>query len=195
MWLLCRGSAGWMWCGGARNGAPTRSPRSVSTGTRLASSPSNDALMVFRPPAVKLHHLHLGPASIESRIINLQLATALQTRHGQFLRSQGSEGSCRCKWKCRCQTGKAFQLQNSTLGREIVRSNSKLPQVADISLTFSSRPKTLSDVTAQDHTVTVLQRTLQSSNVRANRSTMVNKLELIIAIATTHALLRSTRYR
>jgi replication factor C subunit 2/4 len=30
----------------------------------------------------------------------------------------------------------------------------------------SSRPKNLSDVTAQDHTITVLQRTLQSSNVR-----------------------------
>ena len=28
-----------------------------------------------------------------------------------------------------------------------------------------SRPKTLDDVTAQDHTITVLQRTLQASNV------------------------------
>ena len=28
-----------------------------------------------------------------------------------------------------------------------------------------SRPKSLKDVTAQDHTITVLQRTLQASNV------------------------------
>ncbi|KAJ1331364.1 replication factor C subunit 2/4 [Microdochium nivale] len=31
------------------------------------------------------------------------------------------------------------------------------------------RPKTLSDVTAQDHTVGILQRTLQASNVRTER--------------------------
>lgn len=33
-----------------------------------------------------------------------------------------------------------------------------------------SRPKTLSDVTAQDHTVNVLQRTLQASNVSSLES-------------------------
>lgn len=32
-------------------------------------------------------------------------------------------------------------------------------------LIFSSRPKSLDDVAAQDHAVTVLQRTLQASNV------------------------------
>lgn len=32
-------------------------------------------------------------------------------------------------------------------------------------LILYSRPKSLDDVTAQDHTVTVLQRTLQASNV------------------------------
>jgi hypothetical protein len=34
-----------------------------------------------------------------------------------------------------------------------------------IMLILHSRPKSLDDVTAQDHTVTVLQRTLQASNV------------------------------
>ncbi len=36
---------------------------------------------------------------------------------------------------------------------------------ANASIALCSRPKTLSDVTAQDHTITVLQRTLQASNV------------------------------
>ncbi|KAK7951844.1 replication factor C [Apiospora aurea] len=44
------------------------------------------------------------------------------------------------------------------------------------------RPKTLSDVTAQDHTVNVLQRTLQASNVTPT-------------MTSTHALLRPSRYR
>ncbi|CRK23289.1 hypothetical protein BN1708_013661 [Verticillium longisporum] len=35
------------------------------------------------------------------------------------------------------------------------------------------RPKTLSDVTAQDHTVTILQRTLQASNVRTGKTSTV----------------------
>lgn len=41
----------------------------------------------------------------------------------------------------------------------------------DLKLTLqsSSRPKSLADVTAQDHTITVLQRTLQSSNVSLPR--------------------------
>lgn len=44
------------------------------------------------------------------------------------------------------------------------------PNLSDTNLMLTclhhSRPKTLSDVTAQDHTITVLQRTLNASNVR-----------------------------
>lgn len=47
------------------------------------------------------------------------------------------------------------------MGRKIVRHWKALYAL----LTTTSRPKSLEDVTAQDHTVTVLQRTLQSSNL------------------------------
>ena len=43
---------------------------------------------------------------------------------------------------------------------------SKIVKISHLYLTLSSsRPKKLSDVTAQDHTVTVLSRTLQASNL------------------------------
>ena len=65
------------------------------------------------------------------------------------------------------------------MGGEIVRkvvqfpaiSESSAAELADnaanncVSSLLSSRPKSLNDVTAQDHTITVLQRTLQASNV------------------------------
>ena len=37
--------------------------------------------------------------------------------------------------------------------------------VKGVLLNVLSRPKSLNDVTAQDHTITVLQRTLQATNV------------------------------
>lgn len=50
------------------------------------------------------------------------------------------------------------------MGGEIVRDLLRRTQGA-YGLIFRSRPKSLSDVTAQDHTINVLQRTLQASNV------------------------------
>ncbi|RKF53431.1 putative activator 1 41 kda subunit [Erysiphe neolycopersici] len=49
----------------------------------------------------------------------------------------------------------------STLGREVI--GVKYLSASRLNA-FYSRPKTLSDVTAQEHTITVLQRNLQSSN-------------------------------
>ena len=50
------------------------------------------------------------------------------------------------------------------MGGEIVRIQFTL-YAQSVLLNFLSRPKSLNDVTAQDHTITVLQRTLQATNV------------------------------
>lgn len=51
------------------------------------------------------------------------------------------------------------------MGREIVRRFGE-HKLHNSLLNVNSRPKSLNDVTAQDHTITVLQRTLQATNVR-----------------------------
>lgn len=52
------------------------------------------------------------------------------------------------------------------MGRKIVCCRLHESSLICISGSYStSRPKSLKDVTAQDHTITVLQRTLQASNV------------------------------
>lgn len=56
--------------------------------------------------------------------------------------------------------------------------------------TLHSRPKTIDDVSAQDHTVAVLRKTLTSTNVGAPWIALVGNSLLL---ATAYALLRSTR--
>lgn len=63
-------------------------------------------------------------------------------------------------------------------------------------LTLLSRPKSLDDVAAQDHTTKVLQRTLQASNVRITSQLTLNRSSLIpLVTVTSHALLWSPRNR
>lgn len=92
------------------------------------------------------------------------------TQHGELFRSQSPQGGRCSKW-CVIIKSSTFQRDHQTSAMVRVISFSVL--IAN-QLTFPRvekyRPKNLSDVTAQDHTITVLQRTLQSSNVQSATS-------------------------
>lgn len=61
-------------------------------------------------------------------------------------------------------------------------------------LDASSRPKNLSEVSAQDHTVAVLKKTLESANVSSELSSWRRVLTTASA-ASSHALLRTPWHR
>jgi hypothetical protein len=89
---------------------------------------------------------------------------SILVRHGEFLRPEGEEASG-CQRVLDAEAGEVGVPTDSAVGREIVRGFVVLVPIIQVTHIVVSRPKTLSDVTAQDHTVTVLQRTLQASNV------------------------------
>lgn len=139
--------------------------------TRLACA--TDALMGFLLPAAHSATCTqpIPPSLLDDTTFRLHLAIPLAARpsshHGELLRPQSQKGRRRRQWQLRTKTRKGPQ-QGPALGREIVCTPETRPSLSTTRsrLTLCSRPKSLSDVTAQDHTVTVLQRTMQASNVR-----------------------------
>lgn len=85
-------------------------------------------------------------------------------QNGQFLRHPSPSSSCSRASDIIQAIRASSRQQTAAMGREIVLHSTHRKH--EISSDYPpSRPKSLDDVAAQDHTVTVLRRTLQSANL------------------------------
>jgi hypothetical protein len=102
-------------------------------------------------------------ASLSPRHFFHTITISLYPEDGKFLRHTSAASSCSGPSNIVKASSTSTGQSTTAMGGEIVcDSQSSFNHDAD---EMNSRPKSLDDVAAQDHTVTILRRTLQSANL------------------------------